>query len=469
MSYKLRILLVDDEINMLESLGDVLRAERYQVATASSGPEAIARLEKEQTYDLMITDLKMPKMNGMELLSIVSERWPNMKVIVLTGHGSIDGAVEAMRMGAYDYILKPFQPDEALKIIERLAEVKGAALDGEFFMRELSTRYGFDSIIGNSEAIMNIFRKVATAAKSNASIFVTGESGTGKELVAHVIHYFSHRANKPFIKTSCASFGEGVLESELFGHEKGAFTHAQGQRKGRFELANAGTLFLDEVGDIPMHTQIKLVRVLQTREFERVGGTDTIKVDVRLIAATHQDIPSLIADRRFREDLYYRLNVIPIHIPPLRERREDIPALVKYYVARFAEDMGKKIEGVTKAALNEMINYDWPGNIRELRNIIERAVVFCEGRQITVTDLSHEKIRDTGQAEGHMLKLRSLSLQEAEWALITHCLNLTKWNLSQTAKMLEISRGTLYSKMVKLGLRESADESKDNEKEESEK
>ncbi|MCA9782460.1 MAG: sigma-54-dependent Fis family transcriptional regulator [Calditrichaeota bacterium] len=460
MTQKLRILLVDDEINMLESLGDVLRAERYQVATASSGPEAIARLEKEPSFDLMITDLKMPRMNGMELLEIVSERWPSLKTIVLTGHGSIDGAVRAMRMGAFDYILKPFQPDEALKVIQRLDEMKHSMVDGEFFMKELSSQYGFDAIIGNSEPIIDIFRKVATAAKSNASIFITGESGTGKELLAHVIHYFSNRANRPFIKTSCASFGEGVLESELFGHEKGAFTHAQAQRKGRFELANTGTLFLDEVGDIPMHTQIKLVRVLQTREFERVGGTDTIKVDVRLIAATHQNIPNLITERRFREDLYYRLNVIPIHIPPLRERREDIPLLIKYFLERFSEDMGKKIEGITKAAMNDLINYDWPGNIRELRNIIERAVVFCDGRQITVTDLSHESMRDLGQQDGHNLKLRSLSLQEAEWALITHCLNLTKWNLSQTAKMLEISRGTLYSKMVKLGLRESSEDGK---------
>jgi DNA-binding NtrC family response regulator len=307
---------------------------------------------------------------------------------VLTGHGSIDGAVRAMRMGAFDYILKPFQPEEALKVIQRLDEMKHSLVDGEFFMKELSSQYGFDAIIGNSESIIDIFRKVATAAKSNASIFITGESGTGKELLAHVIHYFSNRANRPFIKTSCASFGEGVLESELFGHEKGAFTHAQAQRKGRFELANTGTLFLDEVGDIPMHTQIKLVRVLQTREFERVGGTDTIKVDVRLIAATHQNIPALITERRFREDLYYRLNVIPIHIPPLRERREDIPLLIKYFLERFSEDMGKKIEGITKAAMNDLVNYDWPGNIRELRNNIERAVVFCDGRQITVTDLS---------------------------------------------------------------------------------
>ncbi len=457
MTQRLRILLVDDEINMLESLGDVLRAERYQVATANSGAEAVERLEKEPDFDLMITDLKMPRMGGMELLQKVSERWPSLHTMVLTGHGSIESAVQAMRMGAYDFILKPFKPDEALRIIGRLDEKLNGLVQENTLMSDLSQRYGFDSIIGNSPAIMDLFKKVATAAKSNASILVTGESGTGKELVAHVVHYFSHRANKPFIKTSCAAFGEGVLESELFGHERGAFTHAVEQRKGRFELADKGTLFLDEVGDIPLHTQTKLVRVLQTKEFERVGGTDTLKVDVRIIAATHRNVREMISQSRFREDLYYRLNVIPIHVPPLRERREDIPLLVNHFVKLFAREMGKKVEGVSKSMMNELQNYEWPGNIRELRNVVERAVVFCEGRQLTMADLTHDAIGEAKQ-DGYQLKLKSLSLQETEAALITHCLNLTKWNLSQTAKLLEISRGTLYSKMVKLGLRDNEEE-----------
>jgi len=454
MSQRLRILLVDDEINMLESLGDVLRAERYQVATASSGEEALARLEKSPDFDLMITDLKMPKMGGLELLGTVVQRWPSIEVIVLTGHGSVESAVEAMRKGAYDFILKPFQPEEALAAIGRLDERKHGLVRDSAFMSELSRAYNFESIIGNSPAVMEVFKKVATAAKSNAGILITGESGTGKELVAHVIHYFSHRANRPFIKTSCASFGEGVLESELFGHERGAFTHAVEQRKGRFELADRGTLFLDEVGDIPMHTQTKLVRVLQTKEFERVGGTETLKVDVRMIAATHRNIRQMIADGKFREDLYYRLNVIPIHLPPLRERREDIPLLVNHFLQIFSEEMGKRIEKVADAAMEELVGHDWPGNIRELRNVVERAVVFCEGRQLKVADLVSDRMGES-QDDGYSLRLKSLSLQEAESALITHCLNLTKWNLSKTAKLLEISRGTLYSKMVKLGLRET--------------
>ena len=454
MNQRLHILLVDDEINMLESLGDVLRAERYRVSTASSGEEALQRLEKSADFDLMITDLKMPKMGGLELLAKVVERWPSMEVIVLTGHGSVESAVEAMRKGAYDFILKPFQPEEALAVIGRLDERKHGYLRDSTFMSELSRAYNFESIIGNSPAVMEVFKKVATAAKSNAGILITGESGTGKELVAHVIHYFSHRANRPFIKTSCASFGEGVLESELFGHERGAFTHAVEQRKGRFELADRGTLFLDEVGDIPLHTQTKLVRVLQTKEFERVGGTDTLKVDVRMIAATHRNIRQMIADGKFREDLYYRLNVIPVHLPPLRERREDIPLLVNHFLQHFCEDMGKRIEKVADSAMEELIGHDWPGNIRELRNVVERAVVFCEGRQLKVNDLVSDRMGD-GQESGYSLRLKSLSLQEAESALITHCLNLTKWNLSKTAKLLEISRGTLYSKMVKLGLRET--------------
>lgn len=457
MSQRMRILLVDDEINMLETLGDVLREEKYQVATASSGEEALQRLEKEKPFDLMITDLKMPKMNGLALLAQVSQRFPRLEVIVLTGHGSVESAVEAMRRGAFDFLLKPFKPEEALEIIGRLDEKKQRFMHDSTIMSELSATYNFDSIIGNSPAIMNVFKKVATAAKSNASIMITGESGTGKELAAHVIHYFSHRANKPFIKTSCAAFGEGVLESELFGHERGAFTHAVEQRKGRFELADKGTLFLDEVGDIPMHTQTKLVRVLQTKEFERVGGTDTIKVDVRVIAATHQKIIEQIKDGRFREDLYYRLNVIPIHLPSLRERRDDIPLLVDHFLQIFTREMGKKIERVADSAMDELVNYDWPGNIRELRNVVERAVVFCEGRLLKVDDLHSDRIHGMEES-GHQLRLKSLSLQEAESTLISHCLNLTKWNLSKTAKLLEISRGTLYSKMVKLGLRDSEDE-----------
>jgi DNA-binding NtrC family response regulator len=459
MTQKLRILLVDDEINMLESLGDILRAERYQVATASSGAEAINRLDKIGNIDLMITDLKMPRMSGMELLKTVSERWPSIKTIVLTGHGSVESAVEAMRNGAYDFLLKPFQPEDALSIINRLDQQIYGALSESSIMSELSSTYGFDSIIGNSQVILDLFKKVATAAKSNASILITGESGTGKELVAHVIHYFSHRAGKPFIKTSCASFGEGVLESELFGHEKGAFTHAVGQRKGRFELASHGTLFLDEVGDIPLHTQTKLVRVIQTKEFERVGGCDTINVDVRMIAATHRNIPEMIKEGTFREDLYYRLNVIPISIPPLRERRDDIPLLVDHFLKIFSQDMSKRVEGVSKSAMSELVNHGWPGNIRELRNVIERAVVFCEGTQLSVSDLTTD-MSNCDDHNGYNLRLNSLSLHDAESELITHCLNQTKWNLSQSAKLLEISRGTLYSKMVKLGLRENEDELK---------
>jgi len=446
--------MVDDEINMLESMGDVLRDEGYQVATASTGQEALDRLERENgNYDLMITDLKMPGIGGMELLSMVHDLYPSIKVIVLTGFGSVDGAVEAMRKGAWDYILKPFNPDEALSSIRRIESEKEVFLDRNFFLPDLSRKYGFDSIIGNSTAIQDVFRNVATAAKSNSSILLTGESGTGKELLAHVIHYFSFRSSQPFIKTSCASFSEGVLESELFGHEKGAFTSAVSQRKGRFELASDGTLFLDEIGDIPLHTQIKLVRVLQTQEFERVGGTESIKVDVRLISATHQDLPQLIRDKTFREDLYYRLNVIPIDVPPLRQRREDIPLLVDFFLSQFAEETKKRIDAVGKSAMNALVNYDWPGNIRELRNVLERAVVLTEGRKISLSDLSGEVVHKRDHNE-LTLQLKSRTLQEAERALIEHCLNETNWNLSKTSKILEISRGTLYSKMMKLGFRD---------------
>jgi DNA-binding NtrC family response regulator len=459
MSQRLRILLVDDEINMLESLGDILRAERFHVSTANSGKEALQRLQEEEHFDLVITDLKMPQMGGMELLKTISHNWPSVRVIVLTGHGSVDSAVEAMRAGAWDFMLKPFQPEEALETIDRLNQQLHGQFENSTFMGDLSTTFGFDSIIGNSPAVMQVFKKVAVAAKSNASILITGESGTGKELVAHVIHYFSNRVNKPFVKTSCASFGEGVLESELFGHEKGSFTHAVERRKGRFELADQGTLFLDEVGDIPVHTQTKLVRVLQTKEFERVGGVDTLKVNVRMIAATHRDLEKMIPEGSFREDLFYRLNVIPIHLPPLRERYEDIPLLAKHFLEEFANVMGKRIDEIAPASIKELCAHNWPGNIRELRNVIERAVVFCEGNVLFTENLIVPNTSSTvpeqhREDDGIQLSLESYGLLEAEAALVSHCLEMTKWNLSKTSKMLKISRGTLYSKMVKLGLRE---------------
>ena len=451
MSDGLRILLVDDEVNMLEALGDILRSKGHAVSTATSGLEAIEQLQGSTPFDLIIADLKMPGMDGMELLERVKQACPWTMFVMLTGYGTIKNAIEAIKKGAYDYILKPFNPDEILQIVNRIVERKNLLESNIYFQEALSKNYHFDNIVGKAPAMQGIFERIKTIAPTNSSVLLTGESGTGKELLAHVIHYSSPRRNKPFIKVSCASLSDGVLESELFGHEKGAFTSAFAQRKGRFELADQGTLFLDQIGDIPLSTQAKLLRVLQAMEFERVGGTETIRVDVRLISATNQDLEKAIGEERFREDLFYRLNVVPIHIPPLRERKEDIPLVASHFLRIFSKEVHKSVDGISDEALNLMVSYRWPGNVRELRNYMERAVVLCETDVIQPTDLPPE-LRGADEGKGFALRLSSKSLPEAERILIAKTLEETGWNLSKSAVLLRISRGTLYSKIKKYGL-----------------
>ncbi|MCK4590448.1 MAG: sigma-54-dependent Fis family transcriptional regulator [Candidatus Latescibacteria bacterium] len=452
MSDRLRILLVDDEVNMLETLGDILRSKGHAVSTATGGLEALENLRGNAPFDLIVTDLKMPGMDGMKLLERVKEEYPWTMFVMLTGYGTIKSAIDATRKGAYNYILKPFNPDEILQIVNRIVERKNLLENNIYFQEMLSKNYHFDNIVGRAPAIQAIFERIKTIAPTNASVLLTGESGTGKELLAHVIHYSSPRKNRPFIKVSCASLSDGILESELFGHEKGAFTSASTQRKGRFELADKGTLFLDQIGDIPLFTQAKLLRVLQAMEFERVGGTETIKVDVRLISASNQDLEKAIREKRFREDLFHRLNVVPIHIPPLRERKEDIPILANYFLRVFAKETHKRILGISDDALNLMLPHHWPGNVRELRNYMERAVVLSGSDIIKPADLPPE-LRGADEAEEFTLRLSSKSLSEAERVLIVKALKETGWNLSKSAALLRISRGTLYNKIKKYGQR----------------
>ncbi len=451
MSDRLRILLVDDEVNMLETLGDILRSKGHAVSTATGGLEALENLRGNAPFDLIVTDLKMPGMDGMKLLERVKEEYPWTMFVMLTGYGTIKSAIDATRKGAYNYILKPFNPDEILQIVNRIVERKNLLENNIYFQEMLSKNYHFDNIVGRAPAIQAIFERIKTIAPTNASVLLTGESGTGKELLAHVIHYSSPRKNRPFIKVSCASLSDGILESELFGHEKGAFTSASTQRKGRFELADKGTLFLDQIGDIPLFTQAKLLRVLQAMEFERVGGTETIKVDVRLISASNQDLEKAIREKRFREDLFHRLNVVPIHIPPLRERKEDIPILANYFLRVFAKETHKRILGISDDALNLMLPHHWPGNVRELRNYMERAVVLSGSDIIRPANLPPE-LRDADETEGITLRLSSKSLPEAERILIIKALEETGWNLSKSATLLRISRGTLYNKIKKYRL-----------------
>ncbi len=435
-----KILIVDDEVNLLESLGDLLSRKGYDVATASSGAEALSRLESDR-FQVMIVDLRMPGMSGLELLEKVRSEYSDTSVLILTAYGTIKSAVTAVKMGAYDYICKPFQPEEILTAITNILEQKRLFYEYE---------YEFEKLIGKHPSMREVYTLIRQVSKTNCTVLVLGESGTGKELVAYAIHHNSDRRSKPFIKVSCAALPDGVLESELFGHERGAFTNAYYRRKGRFELAHGGTLLLDEIGDMPMSTQVKLLRVLQEREFERVGGNETISVDVRIIATTNKNLDIAVTEQQFREDLYYRLSVVPIDLPPLRNRKDDIPLLLGHFLKKFNEKNKKTVSNLSKDALDILMAYDWPGNVRELENVIERAVVLSKGDTITRNYLPRH-IADFG-GRNISLWIRSKSLKEAEKQLLVWVLEKTNWNIKKAASLLEISRGTLYSKMKKLNL-----------------
>ncbi len=440
-----KILIVDDEINLLESLGDTLKEKGFFVGTAKNGLEALERF-KEHFFDIAIVDLKMPKMGGEKLLEIIKERYPQTMVIILTGYGTIKSAVTAMKKGAFDYLIKPCMPDEVLRIIGKITEEQNLREENRFLRQELERKGEIITRDGKMKKLKSLIKQVA---HSDVTVLITGKTGTGKELVARAIHYKSPRRRKLFIKINCAALAEGVLESELFGHERGAFTDAYLQRRGRFELADGGTLFLDEIGDIPLSVQVKLLRVLQEGEFERVGGEETIKVDVRIIAATNQDLSQAIKEKRFREDLFYRLNVVSLNIPPLKERKEDVPLLAEYFLRKFRA-VNKKVEGLSKEALHTLLSYEWPGNVRELENAMERAVVLAKGPLIEKEDLA---LFSPGLSAS--LSLPSKSLREVEMYLLSDVLEDTNWNLKKAAEALQISRTTLYSKIKKHGLKKS--------------
>jgi len=370
-----RILIADDEQAARTSLGQILTEDGYEVALASEGEEAL-RLIAEESPDVLLTDLRMPGMDGHELLKRVRQSYPDIVVIIMTAHGTIRSAVQALHEGAEDYLTKPIDVEELEHLLKQ-AMVKRKLLSETRLLRErLDDKYNFENIVGRSGEMLDVFRLVEQVAPSQASILITGESGTGKELIAQAIHQRSPRRDMPFVKVSCAALPETLLESELFGHERGAFTGALARRAGRFEAAGAGTIFLDEVGDIPPGMQVKLLRFLQERQFERLGGNRTLTVDVRVITATHRDLPTLIREGKFREDLYYRMNVIEIVLPPLRTRTQDVPLLVDFFIKKFAGPNGKKITGVSDETLVALLSYGWPGNVRELEHAIERAVIL---------------------------------------------------------------------------------------------
>jgi DNA-binding NtrC family response regulator len=451
---KFNILIVDDEKNIREGLGKTLELDGYNVMLAADGDVALDSL-KEQEIDLVITDLKMPNLSGEKLLQLVVSEYPTIPVIILTGHGTIETAVKAMRDGAYDFLTKPVYLDRLSLLVKRALSQRELQLTHRALVEEVEKKKQFSNIIGKSESMQKIFDLVSQVAPTKASVLITGESGVGKELIADAIHYNSPRKDKPFIKVHCAALSESLLESELFGHERGAFTGAIEKKRGRFELANNGTIFLDEIGEINQNIQIKILRVLQEKKFERVGGEETIEVNVRIVSATNKDLKEEIRKGNFREDLYYRLNVVNITIPPLRERKDDLPLLVAVFLREFAKENGKPIEGIDPKARIALYNYSWPGNIRELRNCIESSVVLSKGNTITVDDLPSYLKSDS---DNYIKISLGVSLEEAEKEIIQNTLTYYKGNKSKTAEILGIGRKTLHRKLAEYGIDKPGDD-----------
>jgi DNA-binding NtrC family response regulator len=488
-----KVLIADDEINIRRVLEAILRRDGYEVVTAANGDEALAGMSHD--ISTVITDLKMPGLDGMGLLKRLSVDYPDVPVVMITAHGSVENAVEAVKLGAFDYVEKPFDQEQIRQIVAKA--LRTHMLARRDARPENTTPRGRFRLVGESTAIRQVYQVVEKVADTPSTVLITGESGTGKELVARALHDYSSRSGGPFIKINCAAIPKTLMESELFGYEKGAFTGAVGSKPGRFELANGGSLFLDEIGEIPIEMQVKLLRVLQESEFERVGGIKTIKVDVRLITATNRDLAAEIASGGFRDDLYYRLNVVPIHLPPLRERRGDIPLLVDHFITRFNERLKKQVTGAEPEAIDALVSHGWPGNIRELENVIERTLLFCEGPLIHMADLpgelggtphqamspptaTEERVPSTSTSSGGLPAITTPaaplppaasgppvgeevgSLKEAvraetervERELIQRALDETAGNVTKAARKLQISRKSLQTKMKELGLRD---------------
>jgi two-component system response regulator HydG len=455
-----KILLIEDDETMRDGMSQVLKRAGHEVISVFNGADGIQSFSKEK-FDLVITDFKMEGMDGMEVLEKVKSIDEYIEILMVTAYGSIDMAVEAMRKGAFDYVTKPFSPKEFIIRVEKALKFRDAKKsearlgeENKYLRQELNIQYNFGEIVGASEKMKNVFERIQKIAKSDSSVMIYGESGTGKEMVARATHFQSNRKDNAFVKVNCGALAEGVLESELFGHEKGSFTGAIKRRLGRFELADKGTIFLDEVGDIPIGTQIKLLRVLQEKEFERVGGEETISVDVRVIAATNKNLMSLVEEGKFREDLFYRLQVIPIELPPLRERTDDIPMLVEHFLEKKSLQLNKKPPRVNEMALKELLNYYWPGNVRELENLMERAVVLCEGEEIGQNDLPI-LLGDPNKSTLNLPR-EDLSLDEAleslESQLIGRALEKSKGVKTEAARILGLKTSALYYKLEKYGM-----------------
>ncbi len=448
------ILVVDDEPMTVELISEELRRASFDVDTASNGLEAIKKAQ-QKFYEVVITDMSMPGLDGMGVLAHFIEHSPETMVIVLTGFGTIETAVDAMKNGAFDYLTKPAKIDEILLVVKRALELKNLKAENQYLKSQLQERYRFDKIIGKSQAMQSIYRMIERVAKTDSTVLITGESGTGKELIASAIHYNSSRKDKPFVPINCGAIPEELLESELFGHEKGSFTGAYRERIGRFEMAHQGTIFLDEIGEMSAKLQVKLLRFLQERKFERVGGSRTIQVDARILAATNRDLEAMVAQGGFREDLYYRLNVIPIRVPPLRERKDDIVLLTQHFLQLHSQKKGIPLKRISSAAMDAMQRHNWPGNVRELENVIERVIILTEGDEIQLEDLPQrmqvQPLRQSFPSIGlddDGIDLKGM-LDELENSLILEALKKSGGVKNQAAKLLGLNRTTLIEKMKK--------------------
>ena len=446
------ILVVDDDPIIRKSLQEMLRIEHYEVDSASDGSEALRKLD-QSSVDVVLTDVKMPTVGGFELLSKIKSSSPDTVVILMTGYGSIDDAVNGIKAGAYEYITKPLNDNEIKLVIDKSLEHLRLRKENESLKRRLGLRFNLNSLLGSDIKMQKVFGLIETVGGTEATVLIHGQSGTGKTMVARCVHYNSPRRNAPLVEISCGALPENLLESELFGHVKGSFTGAVATKIGKFEAAKGGTVFLDEIDVLPLVLQVKLLRVLQDRRFEKIGSNETLTADMRMIAAANQDLDQLIKEGKFRQDLYYRLNVVPVYLPTLSERVGDIPILAEHFVESYAERNHKDVAGLADEALDMMARYSWPGNVRELENAVERAIILAKGRYITAKDLPEVLQDNKGIERDDSAKVGPLKeeLDTAEKAILDRALKQNEWNRHKTAAMLGINRTTLYHKMKKYG------------------
>jgi DNA-binding NtrC family response regulator len=452
---KSRILIIEDEDKLRRVLELQLRSADFEVDQAATAEDGLKLADRA---DLVLTDLRLPGMNGLEFIRLIRRQNTRPPILVMTAFGSVETAVEAMKAGAFEFLLKPFSLDHLMAVIRKALDIRALEDENRKLREELGYRYEFDNIIGRSNAMQEIFATIERVAPSRATVLLAGESGVGKDLIARAIHYHSPRRDRPFVKINCTALPENLMESELFGYEKGAFTGANTSKPGRFEQADTGTAFLDEIGDVPPAIQVKLLRVLQEREFERLGSNKTLHIDVRIVAATNQDLRAALEQGTFRQDLYYRLNVVPMNIPPLRERPEDIPFLAEHFVKKLAAVNGSRVRSISEEAIQKLMAYHWPGNVRELENIIERSLVLSEGERLDAADIhldTAQRVRQQASADAFLPE--GMSLDDYEQSIIREALRRAAGNKSQAARLLGLTRNALRYRLSQMGLDNSKD------------